>query len=242
MARPSVVLTSTLKEIAGLDGLQLSAPRGGVSGRISALLRRAIVNVDLIPGTALNETDVADLFGVSRTPVREAFRSLATEGLIEVVPQKGTFVSHLNRSTLRDALFVREALECAAARLAARAPEPERRVLLRIVERQAEALRHDDQESSFLADEDFHRTILSLSGHISAWEPVRQARTHLDRLRRLASAELKGSEEALQHHRGIAEAVARGDERAAVELLRTHILQIEGFIDRIAEIHADYIE
>src|SRR5690606_4465504 len=153
--------------------LQLSAPRGGVSGRISALLRRAIVNVDLIPGTALNETDVADLFGVSRTPVREAFRSLATEGLIEVVPQKGTFVSHLNRSTLRDALFVREALECAAARLAARAPEPERRVLLRIVERQAEALRHDDQESSFLADEDLHRTILSLSGHISAWEPVR---------------------------------------------------------------------
>ncbi len=128
--------------------------------------------------------------------MREAFLTLLAEGLLNVMPQKGTFVSLLERETLRDALFVREALECAAARLAASAPLLQRKSLLRIVDRQREALRHDDAEGALQADEDLHRAIMNLSGHASAWEVVRQARTHLDRLRRLASRELKGSEEA----------------------------------------------
>jgi len=111
-----------------------------------------------------------------------------------------------------------------------------------IVERQREALRHDDRDGSLRADEELHQAIMILSGHGSAWDVVRQARVHLDRLRRIASTELKGSEEALQHHERIADAIVRGDRKASVDLLREHILQIEGFIDRIAEIHADYIE
>jgi DNA-binding GntR family transcriptional regulator len=242
MARPSLVLASTLEDLAGLDGVGTVAARGGASSQIAAVLRRAIVNIDLVPGTALNETEVAAKFGVSRTPVREAFRTLLAEGLLDVMPQKGTFVSQLNRATLRDALFVREALECAAARLAAAAPLPQRKALLRIVERQREALRHGDAEGALQADEDLHRAIMDLSGHGSAWEVVRQARTHLDRLRWLANRELKGSEEALGHHEQISQAIVDGDARASVKLLREHILQIEGFIDRLAELHADYIE
>lgn len=242
MARPSLVLAATLDDLAGLDGVQAVTARGGASSQIVGVLRRAIVNIDLVPGTALNETDVATKFGVSRTPVREAFRRLLAEGLLDVMPQKGTFVSQLNRETLRDALFVREALECAAARLAASAPLAQRKTLLRIVERQREALRHDDAEGALQADEDLHRAIMELSGHASAWEVVRQARTHLDRLRRLANRELKGSEEALGHHVQIAQAIVDGDVRASIRLLREHILQIDGFIDRLAEIHADYIE
>lgn len=128
MARPRLVLASTLENLAGLDGMQAVAARSGAGGQIAAVLRRAIVNIDLVPGTALNETDVAVKFGVSRT--------LLAEGLLNVMPQKGTFVSLLERETLRDALFVREALECSAARLAASAPLLQRKSLLRIVDRQ----------------------------------------------------------------------------------------------------------
>jgi len=241
MARPSLVLASTLEDLAGLHGVGVVAARGGVSSQIAGVLRRAIVNIELVPGTALNETEVAAKFRVSRTPVREAFRTLLAEGLLDVRPQKGTFVSQLDRETLRDALFVREALECAAARLAASAPLLRRKSLVRIVERQREALRHNDAEAALQADEDLHRAIMQLSGHASAWEVVRQARTHLDRLRRLANRELRGSEEALGHHTQIAQAIVDGDVRASVRLLREHILQIGGFIDRLAEIHADYI-
>lgn len=216
--------------------------RGGAAGQIAAVLRKAIVDVELAPGTALNETDVAESFGVSRTPVREAFRSLQLEGLLEVVPQKGTFVARMQRSRLRDALFIREALECAAARRAAKAPIARRLQLARVVERQREALQHGDFEASLQADEDLHRAIIELSAHGAVWEVVRQARMHLDRLRRLATRELHGSEEALHHHEQIVEAIIRGDADTSERLLRNHILQIEGFIDRLAEIHVGYIE
>ena len=243
MARPRLVLASTLQDLASLGANRRgAAPRGAASGEVTRVLRQAIVNVDLVPGTALNESDVATQFGVSRTPVREAFRTLLAEGLLDVRPQKGTFVALLHRPELEDALFVREALECAAADLAARAPAEERKVLLRIVEQQRTALQHGDREGSLAADEDLHRAIMQLSGHASAWDVVRQARTHLERLRRIANAELGGSEEALGFHEKIAEAIVAGDAEAAVRLLRSHIRQIEGFIGRIAELHAGYIE
>lgn len=242
MPRPRLVSDSTLQDLASLTaGRRTDTPRGAAGGKIYALLRRAIVDVALVPGTALNESDVAAQFAVSRTPVREAFRTLLAEGLLDVRPQKGTFVSLLHRPELEDALFVREALECAAAELACRAPLEERKVLLRLVEQQRAALRDGDRDASLAADEELHRRIMQLSGHLSAWEVVRQARTHLERLRRIASAELGGSEEALDHHEKIASAIVAGDEASAVRLLRRHIRQIEDFIGRIAELHADYI-
>ncbi|MDB5899006.1 MAG: hypothetical protein JWP41_2608 [Ramlibacter sp.] len=243
MARPRLVLASTLQDLASLGASRRApAARGAAGGEIVGVLRRAIVNADLVPGTALNESDVATQFGVSRTPVREAFRTLLSEGLLDVRPQKGTFVSLLYRADLEDALFVREALECAAADLAARAPADQRKVLLRIVEQQRMALHDGDREGSLAADEALHRKIMELSGHPSAWDVVRQARTHLERLRRIANAELGGSQEALGYHEKIAQAIVDGDAEAAVTLLRSHIRQIEGFIGRIAELHAGYIE
>lgn len=243
MARPRLVLASTLQDLASLGASRRApAARGAASGEIAGVLRRAIVNVDLVPGTALNESDVATQFGVSRTPVREAFRTLLSERLLDVRPQKGTFVALLYRPDLEDALFVREALECAAAERAARAPAEQRKVLLSIVEQQRMALQRGDREGSLAADEELHRKIMELSGHPSAWEVVRQARTHLERLRRIASADLGGSEEALGYHEKIAEAIVSGDATAAVKLLRSHVRQIEGFIGRIAELHAGYIE
>jgi DNA-binding GntR family transcriptional regulator len=242
MARFRGVSPSTAESIAGLKDLNADEQRGGVSGQLSDILRRAIVNIDLPPGTALTESDVGNRFGVSRTPVREAFRTLVAEGLLLILPQKGSFVSKLKRSALQDALFIREALECAAGRLAVRAPLEQRQQLLRIVERQREAIKYDDVAGIFQADEDLHRTIMVLSGHGDTWILVQQARTHLARLRRIANMKLKASEDALEHHAHIADAIVRGAEAETVQLLRTHILQIQGFIDRIAEIYPQYIE
>jgi DNA-binding GntR family transcriptional regulator len=241
MARPRQVQTATLKGLAGLNETEDAGGRGTPGGRVYALLRRAIVNIDLAPGTALNEIDVAESLGVSRTPVREAFRKLMAEGLVEIQPQKGTFISRLRRSALQDALFVREALECAAVEKAAMAPEADRHALMRIVNRQREALLYKDVEGSLQADEDFHHAIIVLSGHPSAWDVVCHARTQLMRLRRIANAELRGSEEAVLLHERIASAVIAGDGPGSAELLREHIRQIQGFIDRIVELHDDYV-
>lgn len=240
MARTSFVSANTLEGLASLVP-QDAAEGRGQTHHIYASLRRGIVECTLPPGAALNEAVVADQFGVSRSPVREAFRVLATDGLLDIFPQRGTFVSRLDRTSLSDALFVREAIECAAVRLAAAAPLSERQILPRLVERHREALRFNDRDGSLAADEDFHRNIIILAGHASAWSIVLSARTRLERLRRLANKTIRGSEESLVFHEKVASAVLVGDQDLAEQLLREHIRQVSGFIDRLAEIFPLYV-
>lgn len=228
--------------MAALRALPEEAPRGRVSGGLTEILREAIVRAELPPGTALTEADVADRFGVSRTPVRESFRMLSSEGLLDISPQRGTYVSKLRRSRLQDALFVREALECSAAQLAAAASVERRRLLRRIVQRQRDAISDGDVDGTLQADEDLHRAILDLSGHGATWPLVQQARSHLARLRRIANRELRGSEDALEHHELIVDAIVAGNGPQAAELLRAHVKQVQRFIDRIAQIHPEYVE
>ena len=77
-------------------------------------LRRKVLTLDLPPGTALSENELAAALGVSRTPVRESLILLADEGLVQVFPQVGTFVSRVDPDRVRDAQFLREAVELAA--------------------------------------------------------------------------------------------------------------------------------
>src|SRR3954468_21043604 len=87
--------------------------------RAYAALREAIVAMELPPGARLSENELAARLGVSRTPVREALIRLRDEQLVEIAPQRGTFVTPISVRGVLDAQFVREALECAAVRLAA---------------------------------------------------------------------------------------------------------------------------
>src|SRR4051812_49442151 len=86
-----------------------------------AVLRQAIVGAELEPGRRLSENQLADLIGVSRTPVRDALARLRDERLVAIVPQLGTFVTYIDEEAVADAHFVREALEVGAVRIAAAA-------------------------------------------------------------------------------------------------------------------------
>src|SRR4051794_5238427 len=87
-------------------------------------LRASIVTAELEPGRQLSENELAGRLGVSRTPIREALVRLRDDRLVEIVPQLGTFVAPISDRGLSDAQFVREALECAAVRLAAQKQTP----------------------------------------------------------------------------------------------------------------------
>src|SRR4051812_4273018 len=112
-------------------------PRGAIGRGAYEAIRTAVLDCTFPPGMALSEQAVSEQLEVSRAPVREAFRQLVVEGLLEVVPQRGTFVARLDRRKIADAVFVREAIECKAAELAARAPLPAKKQLAEIVKRQA---------------------------------------------------------------------------------------------------------
>src|SRR5277367_1397650 len=84
-------------------------PRETAAGQIRQRLRNDIVTGALRPGDVLQERELAAAHGVSRTPVREAFLRLADEGLLDMRPQSGTFVTLLDATGIREALFIREA-------------------------------------------------------------------------------------------------------------------------------------
>lgn len=220
----------------------LQAPRGGVGRSAYESIRTAILDCTLLPGMALSEQAVSDELSVSRAPVREAFRQLAGEGLLVAIPQRGTFVARLDRARITDAIFVREAIECKAAALAAKAPLPDKRELARIVQRQAGASGRGDYIAHLAADEEFHQRILVLAGHPHAWGALRLARTGMNRIRHLAIPTVGSHRIAVDHHRQIVDAIVSGDAKAASEAMRVHIHSPLSFLDAIQERFPDYFE
>ncbi len=223
-------------------GPALAVVRGGMGRGVYESIRSAILDCTFLPGMQLSEQAVSDELQVSRAPVRDAFRQLAAEGLVEAVPQRGTFVSQLNRDKVADAIFVREAIECRAAEMAARAPEAQRRLLGQIVNRQANAAARKDYATHLATDEEFHHAILDLAGHPHAWPALRLARTGMNRIRHLAIPALGSHRIAIDHHRLIVDAIVAGQPKAASEAMRVHIHSPMEFLDAIQRAHPEYFE
>ena len=94
-------------------------PTQPVNQQIYRILRRDIVHCLIAPGTPLSEKEVSVRFNVSRQPVREAFIKLAENGLIQIRPQRGSYVNKISMAQVRNGSFIRQAIECAVARRAA---------------------------------------------------------------------------------------------------------------------------
>jgi DNA-binding GntR family transcriptional regulator len=203
-------------------------------------LRNAIVSVQFEPGRQLSENELAEWLGVSRTPVREALVRLSDERLVEIVPQLGTFVSRISVGAVADAQFVREALECAAVRLAAeRATREDINALKAIVARQAQVAEFDRW---YVLDDELHAALFGISGHESAWTLAQRAEAHLNRVRRLSLPQPRYLGEMVAEHRLVIRAIERGDADAAEEALRHHLRMVLSGLDGLREEHPDYFE
>ncbi|MBI5105325.1 MAG: GntR family transcriptional regulator [Solirubrobacterales bacterium] len=197
-------------------------------------LRGAIVAGELTPGTRLSENELAELLGVSRTPVREALLRLREDQLVDVVPQSGTFVTPISTSAVRDAQFLREAVECAAVRLATeRATPPDVAALRDLLARQEVARDTDDLDAFFVLDGDFHHALCDLSGRPIAWAIGRRANGHLDRVRRLSLPVPSYIAEMVEEHRRVVDAVELGDPDLAEASLRHHLRMVLSGLPRI---------
>lgn len=236
--------------MAARDGRALGSPRRaqlnvlrGASTRaqVYALLRRAIVYLDLPPGQGLSENELAARYGVSRTPVREAIIRLAGEGLVEVAPQLGTFVSRISAREVVEIQFIRETLELAslpdAIKNVTAADEAYLRALL---EEQAEAGRTGDLRRWFATDEDLHRSLLEIGGHPRVWSVVSQAKAHLDRVRMLTLPDPEILAELHAQHREIVDTVAAKKRRQAHDVLRQHLRIALDVLKPLEEQFPDY--
>jgi DNA-binding GntR family transcriptional regulator len=208
------------------------APRLSVRDQTLETLRRRIISLQLPPGEPLSENELAQELGVSRTPVRESLILLREEGLVQVFPQIGSFVSLVDLGRVAEAQFVREAIECASlGDLVVDAPAIAG--LRDILASQREAEAAGDLEEFFRLDEDFHRELLRLAGHEPAWTAVNSAKAHLDRARRLSLLETRPVSTLIEQHTAVVDALEANNLAEAHDSLRFHLRGVFEDVKRI---------
>lgn len=229
----SVVKSQMSTSAVHYDGGMPAAPARPSSRRaVYDELRRRIVTLDLAPGETLSENELAAALGVSRTPVRESLILLQQEGLVQVFPKVGTFVSRVDPARVADAQFLREAVEVASLDDLPDDLDPE------VVERMQRNLREQqeaggDMERFFALDEAFHHDLLHLAGHQRTWPTVSAAKGHLDRARHLGLQEKATTQGFLDEHRGILDAVLDGRRGHARALLQEHLRGVFADIESV---------
>jgi DNA-binding GntR family transcriptional regulator len=138
-----------------------TVPNGSIQARVVAEMRRRIISGEATSGSLLSELALADEFGVSRTPVREALKQLQTEGLVEVRPRVGTFVAAPSRRDITELFQMKELLEGAAARLLAqRGRVAEVDALEENLQQADRAVGRDDRVEYARLVEEFHDLII----------------------------------------------------------------------------------
>jgi len=214
-----------------------------VGERIYTILREEIVTAELKPGQKLSENELAEPLGVSRTPIREALARLRGDRLVAIVPQLGTFVTLISEDAVNDAVFVREALECSAVRLASeRISESSLEELQANLYAQSQACSDGNAEAFDLLDEAFHRLICDASGHEIAWTLSRRANGHLDRVRRLSLPNDGYMAEMLSEHHSVLAAISERDPAEAEIRLKEHLRMVLSSLDKIRTAHPDYFD
>lgn len=186
------------------------------------LLRQRILGGDLPPGSWIDELRLAEQYGISRTPLREALKVLAAEGLVTMKPRRGAYVAELPAADLDKLFHLLALLESdAAAAVARTATAADLDELDALNARLEQAV--DDSAAFYTLNVQFHARLLSLTGN--PWQA--QLVNDLRRLIQLALAGSLGTagriEDSLREHKALLQALRAGDADAATALMRTHM-------------------
>jgi DNA-binding GntR family transcriptional regulator len=216
------VIDASALPVAPLD---LSRP---AAEQIASALKTAILSMTLEPGQMISENEVGQLFGASRTPVREAFAQLRDDGLLLTWPSRGTYVAKLSERQIRGAQFLREALEVAVVeRLCAEGlPEDACSELDQNLTRQRKAVADNDKTAFQALDDQFHAILARATGYDRVGGLLLREKTTLDRLRVLSLNDAAHMRKLLAEHEGIFEAVISGYSGQALDRMRRHLRNV----------------
>ncbi|NLN64557.1 MAG: GntR family transcriptional regulator [Clostridiaceae bacterium] len=198
-------------------------------------LRDAIVSGDLKPGERLMEVTLAEKMGVSRTPVREAVRKLELEGLVTMIPRKGTHVAELSVKDIMDVLEVRTALDKLATELAAeRIRQDNFRHLENIHKQYISYLKKENLQGAIKKDVEFHEVIYDASGNNKLKSVAANLREQIYRFRVLYMKDFSNAEDVLTEHEQILKALEENNPKEAGRLAAEHIIrQQQTIIQRV---------
>jgi len=192
---------------------------------VAERLRQRIFAHEIPPGSWIDEQKLAEQYGISRTPLREALKVLASEGLVELKPRRGCYVTEISRQDLDDIFPLMALLEGRCAFEATQRVKPAELASLKELHEQLEsAAREGRIDAFFEANQAFHKRVQELSGNRWLLSVIQDLRKVL-KLSRLHSLSLEGRlQQSLDEHRAIVAAICAKDAVTAERLMHDHLL------------------
>ncbi len=198
-----------------------------IASSVFSMVRNAIVTLKLLPGNSISEAEVAKQLGVSRQPVREAFIQLSKIGMLNIIPQKGSFIVKISEADVENARFIREAIEVAIVRRAClKAKQKHIDNLFSLISEQEEAMVELDHEHYLLLDDAFHHMVALSADCLYGWDLVDNLKAQMDRVRFLSLPEATPIKKLVSQHRQIAEAIQQRNKEAASKAMKVHLSEI----------------
>ena len=211
------------------------------TAQVYGIMRDAIVNLHLAPGSNVNEKLICEQLGISRTPLREAILQLQAENLVSVVPNSGTYVSKIDLQSVFDGQLVRDALELKVVRLAASRMTPQfERAIDFNIHQQKRMAADQDYDGFYALDEAFHSMICAFGASAHIWKIINGAKAQLDRVRRLSIPLPSHLDVVLSEHIAVVDGLKLRDPDQAAEAMKVHIDRVFTMIRRHIVERRDY--
>lgn len=230
-----------------MNRLEVKPTRKGLGELAYEALRDSIISIELEPGQMVSEFELASQLGVSRTPVREAFRLLMQEEFIDVMPQRGARITLISQRKVEETRSVREYLEVNAFQAVAKQWDKSEgkyanieQQIRRLFREQELALQQNESFRFLQFDEDFHRIVMELCGNRTLLNVVTSMRGHLNRVRYLSLQETGTMENLVREHEAILDAIIQNDVEQVADALRYHLGKLTFELPRIVQLHRDY--
>ncbi|MDX6152250.1 GntR family transcriptional regulator [Marinococcus sp. PL1-022] len=206
-------------------------------------IKDKIIKLELKPGERVSENKIAETLEVSRTPVRESFVRLSQEGLIDVYPQRGSFISLIKEEDVEEGRFMREHMEIAVVKLACQ--NINSTFLQHLSENlllQDNSISEKNHQRLFQLDEEFHHTIFIGCNKERTWQSVQNMMVHLNRTRMLSLASELNWEKIVTQHKEIVEAIKNQNETEAERIMREHMALVNIDMASLKTNYSNYFE
>lgn len=211
-----------------------------VSDQVFAALQQRILTLELPPRTRISEAEVAKRMGVSRQPVREAFKRLARLGFLQIRPQSSTTVGLISEEAVLRARFIRTALEVQTCRLACETlTATDLEALADLIDEQKAAVAAGNRDWFHALDDRFHREICGRAGVGYVWDLIQESKAHMDRIRML-SLSSSSQRQALEEHVAVLDALVARDPDAVAAAMTRHLSRILVLIEEVRSLGHDW--
>jgi DNA-binding GntR family transcriptional regulator len=217
---------------------EVGEDRGLLSDRIRNALTDEITSGALVAGSALDEQQLADRFGASRTPVREALRQLAASGLVEKRARRGVIVTRMTPERIMDMFEMMAEIEAMCVRLAAHRMTPlERSRLIELHDASRGMVEANDIDAYDAFNREFHERIYRATHNTFLAEQALAVRKRLGGFRRAQLRQGDRIRRSRDEHEAVMQAIAEGDGESAARRMRAHMLNAAAALGRYIESH-----